>query len=31
MMIGWMSYTLDKNEVKPSLDEPAGQKVSRNQ
>jgi mono/diheme cytochrome c family protein len=26
MMIGWMSYTFDKNEVKPASEQPAGQK-----
>ncbi|MBI3654703.1 MAG: cytochrome c [Acidobacteria bacterium] len=31
MMIGWMSYTLDKNEVKTGSAEPSAQKVSRNQ
>jgi hypothetical protein len=26
MMIGWMTYTLDKNEAKPANEQPAGQK-----
>jgi hypothetical protein len=31
MMIGWMSYTLDKNEVKQGAETPVSQKVSRSQ
>ncbi len=30
MMIGWMSYTLDKNEVKQAVETPVSQKVSQN-
>jgi hypothetical protein len=31
MMIGWMSYTLDKNESKPTSEEPVSQKAGQNQ
>jgi hypothetical protein len=30
MMIGWMSYTLDKNEVKQGAETPVSQKASQN-